>query len=381
LNLDPWILTAGVLLYLAAFPAVVFFINLTVFKAPEARTTSGTSPVSVLIPARNEAANIRAVLESVLVSREAGLEVLVLDDHSSDETPVIVEQMAATDPRLRLLRGAGLPPGWAGKMFACQQLAEAAHGEWLLFLDADVRLAPEAVRRLVDYARTAPHRPVLVSGVPRQITGSWLECLLVPLIDFILLGYLPLWIMRRRPSPSLAASVGQLVLVKRESYFTAGGHAAIRATFHDGVKLPRELRKHGFLTDLVDISGLAHCRMYQGARQTWNGFLKNAAEGLGAPGVIVPMTLILIGGQVLPWILLCLPDIGLTARRLLLAAAALGYLQRLVAAVRFRQSWFGALLHPLGIILMEAIQWTGFLRHLRGIQSEWKGRRAVSTER
>lgn len=379
MSVEPWILAAGVLFYLAAFPAVVFFINLTVFKAPIARQALEAPRVSVLIPARNEEHNIRAAVESVLASRETTLEVLVLDDHSTDGTAAAVEAMAAADPRLRLVRGARLPEGWAGKMFACQQLAEAAAEPWLLFLDADVRLSPDAIRRLLDHARTAPHRPALVSGVPRQITGSWLERLLVPLIDFILLGYLPLWVMRRNPSPSLAAAVGQLVLVNRECYFASGGHAAIRTTFHDGVKLPRELRKHGFMTDLVDISSLASCRMYGSARQTWNGFLKNAAEGLGAPGIILPMTVILIGGQVAPWILLCFPGAGGIARWLLLVAGLLGYLPRLAAALRFRQSWFGALLHPVGILLMETIQWTGFLRHLRGIRPEWKGRRAVAS--
>jgi hypothetical protein len=263
-------------------------------------------------------------------------------------------------------------------MFACQQLAEAATRDWLMFLDADVRIAPDAARRLMDHARSAPNQPALVSGVPRQLTGTWLEKLLVPLIDFILLGYLPVWAMRRSSSPSLAAAVGQLVLVNRKSYLASGGHAAIRTTFHDGVKLPRELRRHGFFTDLVDLSGLATCRMYQSARQTWNGFLKNAAEGLGAPGIIVPMTVILIGGQVAPWIILCVPGVAGISHGLLLGAGLLGYLARIVAALRFQQSWLGVLLHPAGILIMELIQWTGFLRHLRGIRSEWKGRQAVA---
>ncbi len=374
MSLDPWILIAGILLYLAAFPAVMFFVNLAIFRAPSARPELAPPGVSVLIPARNEEHNIREVLASVLASRDIDLEVLVLDDHSTDRTAAEAEQLAASDPRLRLIRGAALPSGWAGKMFACQQLAEAATRDWLMFLDADVRITPDAVRRLMDHARSAPNQPALVSGVPRQLTGTWLERLLVPLIDFILLGYLPVWAMRRSPSPSLAAAVGQLVLVKRESYFTCGGHAAIRTTFHDGVKLPRELRRHGFFTDLVDISGLATCRMYQSTRQTWNGFLKNAAEGLGAPGVILPMTVILIGGQVAPWILLGVPGMDGLVRELLLIAGVLGYLPRIAAAMRFQQPWLGVLLHPAGILIMELIQWTGFLRHLCGIRTEWKGR-------
>jgi len=260
-------------------------------------------------------------------------------------------------------------------MFACHQLADAATGDWLLYLDADVRIAPDAARRLLDHARTASSQPALVSGVPRQITGTWLEKLLVPLIDFILLGYLPLWVMRRNPSPSLAAAVGQIVLVERQRYFESGGHAAIRTTFHDGINLPRQFRRKGFLTDLVDVSALATCRMYHGTRQTWNGFLKNAAEGLGAPGVIVPMTVILLGGQVAPWIGLGFVDGA--ACTMLWVAGFLGYLPRAIAAMRFRQSWTGLLFHPLGILVMETIQWIGFFRMKRGMRSEWKGRKAV----
>jgi glycosyltransferase involved in cell wall biosynthesis len=371
----PFLIFCGVLLYVAAAPAVICLVNLILFRPPRQNSQLPVPRVSILIPARNEEANIRGVTASALGSGDVDLEVLVLDDHSTDRTATIVESIARNDSRLRLLRGTSLPPGWAGKMFACQQLAEAARGDWLLFLDADVRITTDAARRVVDYARTAPGQPALISGVPRQITGSFLERLLVPLIDFVLLAYLPLWVMRRNPSPSLAAAVGQFVLVDRKRYLDCGGHGAIRTTFHDGIYLPRLFRQKGILTDLVDITGLASCRMYQGARQTWNGFLKNAGEGLGAPGVIVPMTFILLGGQVLPWLLL--PFAQGLAQNLLLAAGLSGYACRIAAAVRFRQSWLGVLCHPAGVTVMEWIQWLGFIRLRRGIRAEWKGRTAV----
>ena len=330
----PFLIFCGILLYIAAAPAVIFFVNLFLFRSPRHDPALPSPRVSILIPARNEEANIRGVTASALGSGDVDLEVIVLDDHSTDRTAAIVEKIARHEPRLRLLRGRELPSGWAGKMFACQQLAEAATGDWLLFLDADVRLTTDAARRVVDYARSAPGKPALVSGVPRQITGSTLEHLLVPLIDFVLLAYLPVWVMRRHPSPSLAAAVGQFVLVDRERYLKCGGHGAVRTTFHDGIYLPRLFRKNGMLTDLVDITGVASCRMYHGAQQTWNGFLKNAGEGLGAPGVIVPMTFILIGGQVLPWLLL--PFTHGLAQNLLLPAGACGLACRIAAALRFR---------------------------------------------
>jgi hypothetical protein len=363
---------------LAAVPAVTFFGNVLRFRPPRRSAALPVPSVSVLVPARNEEKNLPALLESVLASDGVDLEVLVLDDHSTDGTAAVAGEIAARDAgrRVRVLRGADLPEGWAGKMFACWQLAEAANREWLLFVDADVRLEPDAVRRLVDHARTAAARPALVSGVPRQITGTWLERLLIPLIDFVLLGFLPLGRMRRSVSPAYAAAVGQLILVDRERYRGAGGHAAIRGTFHDGLNLPRLLRRKGHPTDLVDLSGLARCRMYAGAREVWNGLGKNAAEGLGAPAVIVPMTLLLFGGQVMPWLLL--PWAGTSALRTGLCLAAVsGWVIRFVSAVRFRQSWRGALAHPAGVIVLLVIQWQAWDRRRRGRRTEWKGRPSV----
>jgi glycosyltransferase involved in cell wall biosynthesis len=230
-NLDPFVVFCGVILYLAAAPAAIFCGNLIVFRPPRRRAELAAPRVSILVPARNEEANIGGVVASALASEGVELEVLVLDDHSTDRTASLVEEIARQDPRLRLLHSADLPEGWAGKMFACQQLAEAANGDWLLYLDADVRITPDAARRVADHARTAAGHPALVSGVPRQITGSFLERLLVPLIDFVLLAYLPIWVMRRRTSPSLAAAVGQFVVVDRKRYLECGGHGAIRTTF------------------------------------------------------------------------------------------------------------------------------------------------------
>jgi len=370
-----WEILAWLSIGLAAIPTVTFFGNLIRFRPPQKVRELPEPSVSVLIPARNEEDNLRDLLESVLASAGVRLEVLVLDDHSTDGTAAVAGEVARQDAegRVRVLPGAELPAGWSGKMFACAQLADAASQEWLLFVDADVRLEPDAVRCLVDHARTAPEHPGLVSGVPRQITGTWLEQLLIPLIDFVLLGFLPLSRMRRSTSPAYAAAVGQLILVDRDRFRSVGGHGAIRGTFHDGLNLPRLFRRNGHATDLVDVSGLARCRMYAGARQVWDGLGKNAAEGLGAPSVILPMTVLLCGGQVLPWILLPWTEPGVLRIGLFLAAFS-GLAIRFSAAIRFGQSWRGALAHPVGVLLLLIIQWKAWFRRLRGRKTVWKGR-------
>ncbi len=366
---------ALILLVCSAVPALLLAVNLPLFPRSRIHPELPPPSVSILIPARNEAENIETIVRSAFASRGVETEVIVLDDDSTDGTAAIVESIARSHPNLRLIQSDPLPEGWAGKMFACQQLGRAASHEWLLFVDADVDLSPDAVRGLVDHARTAPNQPALVSGPPRQITRTWAEKLLIPLIHFVLLGYLPFPGMRWSKSPGFAAAVGQLVLVRRDPYHALGGHGAVRSTFHDGVKLARAFRQNGHFTSLLDVTETVSCRMYRNAPEVWNGLLKNAAEGLGAPGVILPMTILLIGGQVLPWVLLPFAD-G-QAQLHLAIAAVLGLLTRAATTLRFRQSWLGTLLHPLGVLILEVIQWTGFARKILGRQTTWKGRTSV----
>tara|TARA_R110002096_G_scaffold238581_8_gene430171 strand:- start:6232 stop:7374 length:1143 start_codon:yes stop_codon:yes gene_type:complete len=363
---------ASCVLLLASIPVILFLWNLAIFKAPQRDCSLSAPGVSVLIPARNEANNIRGVVESAIQSTGVNLEVIVLDDDSDDGTGEIVNAMAASDSRIQLLRSKPLPKGWAGKMYACWQLANAASQPWLLFIDADVRVSPDAARRMIDFARTSKTAPALVSGPPRQITVTWGEKLLLPLIHFVLLGFLPVFAMRRFLNPAFGAAVGQVILANREAYFEVGGHSQIASSFHDGLNLPRIFREAGKMTDLAEISGQMTCRMYFNARETWDGLLKNAAEGMGAPKTIGPMTVLLIGGQVLPWIGLFFSD-GL-AWQLFLLAASFGLGLRALAAIRFGQSWFGVVTHPIGVFVLILIQWIGFARAKAGRRTRWKGR-------
>lgn len=372
MSIVEWI--AAVSLFLALLPLGLGTLNLLLYRRPKAVPPPG-SAVSILIPARNEEATIAASVEAALASRGVEVEVVVLDDHSTDRTAEIVRVIAARDPRVRLESAPPLPPGWSGKQHACQALAKLARHPVLLFQDADVRLAPDAARLTCGALLSGRHG--LVSGFPLQETGTLAEALVIPLIHVLLLGYLPMLGMRRSGDPRFGAACGQLIAVRREAYRKAGGHAAISASLHDGVTLPRAFRRAGQGTDLFDATGLASCRMYRGWREVWSGFTKNATEGMATPAALPVWTLLLFGGHVLPWILLGwaaldpLPDEAVIMAGL---AAAAGLLFRLLLMVRFRQSVVGALLHPIGILIMLAIQWAALLRARHGRPSEWRGR-------
>jgi hypothetical protein len=390
------ILAACALLF-ALGPLVIFLRNLPLYSG--ARTAVGQAlglrgprrpaitcfdmrvqqsvqqSISILIPARNEEHSIAACVQAALACQHLDLEIIVLDDHSTDRTSSIVRQLAENDPRLKLFQAPPLPAGWCGKQFACWVAASLAAKPVLCFVDADVQLNPDGLARMVAAMHT--RGATLLSGFPHQITQTPAEQLLIPLMHFLLLGFLPLDRMRQSLSPSLGAGCGQLMLAERDAYFKAGGHFKIRHSRHDGIQLPRAFRRSGLRTDLYDATSVAECRMYQNATEVVRGLLKNATEGIATPALIVPWSLLLLVGQVLPLPLLIYVLVSAqprTLQTLFLTALVSSLLPRVIAAFRFRQSLLAAFFHPAAVLLFLAIQWLAFIRAKLGIRESWKGR-------
>jgi len=366
---------AIVALLLAALPAILAFANLRALLTPQPDAAIGL--VSILIPARDEAGNIGDALAAARASRGVPVEILVMDDGSTDGTADLVRAHAEQDPRVRLLTAPPLPPGWGGKNHACQRLAEAAQGPWLLFTDADVRLAPDAAAALATHARR--HGLALVSGVPRQAMRSLGELLTVPMINMLLIGYLPIGRMRSTTQPSLGAACGQLMLVERQAYHAVGGHAAIRDRIHDALQLVRLVRARGLPTDLVAGARLARCRMYGSLAEAWAGFAKNAHEGMARPAALPVWTVLLGGGHLLPPALVLASVFGATSPWLPAASLLLSLCSRLAATVKGRESRLTIPLHPATVAVGLAIQWTALLRSRRGRPTAWKGRAYPTT--
>jgi cellulose synthase/poly-beta-1,6-N-acetylglucosamine synthase-like glycosyltransferase len=371
-------LLVSVICVSAVGPAVLFVVNLRRYVAPEG--DAGAVKISVLIPARDEERNIAACVESVLASVFANsdmeLEVLVLDDASTDRTGEIVSELAERDARVRLVKTQTLPAGWNGKQRACWLLAQEAQGELLLFLDADVRVALDALRRCAGQMRVSGLQ--LLSGFPRQITIGFMEQMLLPLIHFVLLSFLPMGRMRKTTDPSFSAGCGQFFLAERAAYFASGGHAAIRETRHDGLRLPEAFRRHGYRTDIFDLTELAQVRMYDSPHAVWMGLAKNATEGMATPGRIVPFTLLLLLGQVLPVVLfasmLTLARVQSVLAVAILLAFLASYVPRLVAVRRFKQPMMAAVLHPVGVVMLLCVQWYALGRQVFGRPVAWRAR-------
>ncbi|MFZ4405862.1 MAG: glycosyltransferase [Paracraurococcus sp.] len=353
---------------LAALPAALGVSNLRRLPSLQADTAEGL--VSVLIPARDEAANIESCLAAVLASRGVAVEVVVMDDGSTDDTAAIVARLAAADPRVRLAAAPPLPLGWTGKVHACARLAEAARGDWLLFIDADVRLAPGAAAAMAAHAKAKSL--AMVSGVPRQLIGSLGEALTVPGINFLLLGYLPGGGRAESRRPDLAAACGQLVLCERRAYEAIGGHGAVRQVLHEGLALARRFRAEGHRTEVVDGAPLATCRMYRGFAECWGGFLKNAREGMATPLGLPVWTVLLAGAHLWPWALLPETQAFLGIALMLALRAAV--------TIRAREPWWTIPLHPATMLVALAIQWWALARWAMGRPAGWKGRAYPATK-
>ncbi len=373
------ILYSLVVLLIAILPVAMFFKNAIGFRPacsePEWLNLASSERVSILIPARNEAASIGHAIDAILSNGHLNFEVLVLDDHSEDETASRVQSFVARDSRVRLLESNALPALWNGKQYACWQLANHSKFEWLLFLDADVRLAKDAVLRCV--AEQKRSQAPLISGFPMQETGTMAEKILIPLMHYVLLGYLPIDRMRSSMGVGLAAGCGQLFFADKQAYMSIGGHSAIRNSRHDGIQLPRAFRRAGHRTDIFDATDIARCRMYTSTKEVCNGLLKNATEGIANARLIVPFTILLIGGSVLPGpslVLGYLASAPSTALAILFVAFGISFVPRLIACKRFRQSYFGAVLHPFGVVCFVALQWVAIFRKRLGLTTKWRGR-------
>jgi len=341
-------------------------VNLRLLRAPEAHPATVPERVSVLVPVRDEAHQVAACLRAVLASRGVpDLEVLVLDDGSTDGTADVARAATGGDPRVRVLTGASPPAGWLGKPHACAQLAEVATGDVLVFLDADVRVAPDGLAATVDLLRR--HALDLVSPYPRQVTGTAAERLVQPLLQWSWLTTLPLRAAERSARPSLAAANGQLLAVDAGRYRRAGGHAAVRAQVLDDVALLRAVKAAGGRGVVADGTALASCRMYDSWPALRDGYSKSLWSAFGSPTGAAAVTGLLTWAYVVP------PVAALAGSRVGAAGYAAGVLGRVLVARRTGGRVADAVAHPVSVATFGYLVARSWRLRRRG-RLTWKGR-------
>jgi len=252
---------------------IIAVINLLTRVKPGKEAPLYDPLISILIPARNEQENIGNILNDLSGQDYRNLEIIVFNDQSEDNTAEIVSQFHLLDRRIRLINSDELPENWLGKNYACYSLSRAAGGDYLLFLDADVRIGNGIIAGTVAYARRL--KLALVSIFPRQEIISFGEMITVPVMNFILLSLLPLILVRKSSYHSLAAANGQFMLFNAHTYRDIDPHLLMRSEKVEDIKIARYLKKTGHSVACLTGNDLVRCRMYKGFREAINGFSKN----------------------------------------------------------------------------------------------------------
>jgi len=342
-------------------------LNLALLPRLTKRRDSGRR-VSIIIPARDEERTIERTVRAMLAQTYRDLEVIVVDDRSTDATGEILRRIAAEDDRLVVLTGVEPPPGWLGKPWALHQGSLRATGELLLFVDADVIYAPEAVGTAVE--RLERGGADMLALLPRiGMEGFW-EHVAMPMLGMFVFSFLPTWAGNRTRFPLLAVGGGPGNLIGREDYRAMGGHEALRDAVVDDVGMARLARRHGLRTEVARADDLVSVRMYHGGAEVVSGFTKNMFAVVGRSYPVALVTLILTPlFHLLPYAL------ALMGEPFAIATVAVITVTRLVLFRSLRYRMDNALLgHPLmisfwGWVFLRSIWYTGFRRQLL-----WRGR-------
>ena len=249
--------------------------NLRVVIRPKTKLPQSNTKVSLLIPARNEEGSIGSCLRSLINQDHKNLEIIVLDDHSTDRTRAIVESQ---NPKIKLISGKPIPAGWTGKNWACHQLSKQATGDVLFFIDADAVLEPAAITSVL-HVMEAENVDMVASLLRNQGT-SFSSSILLPIVNHAILALFPASLIHRSSNPDIALAFGPFIGVSTTAYVESGGHASHPDHIVDDVQLARSVKAAGYQQRLINGTDLATTTWYSGFRDIWRGFSKNAYGAL-----------------------------------------------------------------------------------------------------
>lgn len=351
------------------------------FSKNSTKLLNRDTEVAILIPARDEAARLPDTLAQLANQLTDKTTLKVLDDGSMDNTRVIIEDYQRTDPRIHMLEGKPLPPGWTGKNWACHQLAESSRTDHLIFTDADVNWQ-EGALAAVQQAAHQLQADMLTVWPTQKMETIW-ERLVVPMMSFSTLAYLPWLGVHHLPFASMAAANGQCLFFSRQAYDQVGGHQAVRSSVIEDITLARRTKQQGLRLRMLDGDGLISCRMYTDWPSVRDGYAKNILAGHGTPFLLLlsiifhwlvflfPWFWLLTGWLFTTWPLL---NVQLWPT-LPLAMVLLTTSSRLMSAAITHQPLRDAFLLPVSVLLMTVIAIRALSWHFSDGGPSWKGRR------
>ena len=358
-----------ILIYLVFFFLILrFTVTLFNFISNPKLTGSArqyTDLVSILVPARNEAQNIAVLLSSVRDQNYENFELIVLDDHSDDDTYTICKSFAQKDLRFKVVHGENLPDGWLGKNFACCQLANAASGKYLMFLDADETISQDLINNAAHRMKSSDL--MLLSLFTDQVMLSFGEKLVVPLMHFLLLNLLPLRLVRLSENPAFSAASGQFMLFEAENYHEYQWHTMVKNKVVEDIEIMKLVKGFKFRAETLLANGYIKCRMYRNLNQAIEGFSKNLLAGFNNSvlSLFVYIFLLMIGPFAIAYYL----DI-----QLLVFAFGLIILSRIMISLSSGQNpWINVLLHPVQMFFLLVLSVLSIRKYLTKTTT-WKGR-------
>lgn len=343
--------------------------------------------ISVCIPARNEENNIGNLLESLATQDYGHYDILVLDDQSEDRTTEIVQDFIYQNPNLcKLIKGVEKPDDWLGKPWACQQLGKIADGEIFLFLDADTTLQKNTLKKIA--AAFNNHQVQMLTVWPQQITITFWEKVIIPMVYYSLVTLLPSIYVFRKPrwmpesvhnhfKTIFAASCGQCLAFQKDAYQHINGHESVKSEIVEDVEIAREIKRHDFKLRMFSGVDTINCRMYLNEKEIFEGFRKNFLPGFrnSVPLFLLSAFLHLIV-YIIPFIALIYSVLIVHPTLFFLSAASVIFilLHRLILSVWFRWDPIYAFTHPIGVAWFQRLGIRSLIDKFTGNPKSWKGR-------
>ncbi len=259
-----------IILFMGLYATIITLTNLITIRRQTPKVLKSDGPlVSVLVPARNEEEHLRKCIASLTKQDYRNMEIIVLDDNSTDATWSIIQEFMESDPRVKGIKGQPLPQGWKGKIFAMKQLEEAASGEYILFTDADTVHTPKSVS--FGYSLAEKNQASLVSGYPYEHCNSWSIGTIVAAMEFNMVIFVPLLLQSKRPSSFFAMAIGQYLFIKSKTLQDLGGFSTLCDKITDDVNLARLFARNGYKNILVNASDALSCNMYGTTKEAFRG--------------------------------------------------------------------------------------------------------------
>lgn len=361
---------------------VNFLINCFVFRDTSNYIIPGSikdNPplISILIPARNEEKNIKRCLRSLIRQDYPNIEIIVLDDNSADKTASVVSDYAKKNKKIKLISGKPLPFGWLGKSFACQQLADASNGRYILFTDADTLHFKNSVSSA--FAAMLANNLDAVSIFARQITVTIHERMMVPFANYFLLSFLPLLLVLRSKKQLFCTAIGQFMLFKKSIYQKIGGHRSVKKEILEDIHISKQVKKHGFKFMIFDGKNNFYCRMYRSlggvikgyskvlaAVFDYNIYLQGTVTVLVFLFYLVPFISLPLGIFIFDW-----PQVIIN---LIILQVIIILAIKTILTVRFKDRISDIFLYPFSVVYLLLISIHSMVKSKSASGVYWKGR-------